>query len=205
MGEVGPPSQQYRSTEVSRSVHRVDEVGRPKSPSRSSEIVRSVHRSQQAGPPKSPRKSGAPRWARAVPSIEAPSSMDGLGFVNGLSRVRQWIEQRDSMDGTMRFYGWNKPFQWIDNRPSITDDFASHFSRKVGNLAMAKCGSGIGRARQIPAAEWRNQGGGRGETECPADAARGAAAAGEVAAAAEVVAGEEKWLFVHDCGYSFAA
>ena len=48
-----------------------------------------------------------------------------------------------------------KSFQWIDNHPSITDDSASHFSRKVGNLAMAKYGNVIGWTRRIPAAEWR--------------------------------------------------
>ena len=63
----------------------------------------------------------------------------------------------------MRFNGWNKSFQWIDNRLSITGVSASHFSRKEGNLARAKCGNGIGWTRRIPAAEWRNSVGGRGE------------------------------------------
>ena len=70
----------------------------------------------------------------------------------------------------MRFNGWNKSFQWIDNRLSITGVSASHFSLKVGNLARAKYENGIGWTRRIPAAEWRNRGGGRGEKETPADA-----------------------------------
>ena len=61
-----------------------------------------------------------PRWAGLVPSIEAPPSMVGLGFVNGWSRVRQWIEQRDSMDGTARLNGWSRPVQWMDNHPPIS-------------------------------------------------------------------------------------
>ena len=78
----------------------------------------------------------------------------------------------------------------------------------------AKCGNGVGWTRRIPAAEWRNRGGGRGETESPADAERGVtppsgplrggfaggyaeaekitAAAEKSASAAEKVAGEEK-------------
>ena len=106
--------------------------------------------------------SNSPRWAGLVPSIEAPSSMDGTGFVKGWTCVRQWIEQRDSMDGTMRFNGWNKSFQWIDNRLSITGVSASHFSRKVGSLALAKCESGGGWTRRIPATEWWNEGNRRG-------------------------------------------
>ena len=38
---------------------------------------------------------------------------------------------------------------------------------------LAKYGNGVGWTRRIPAAEWRNRGGGRGETESPADAERG--------------------------------
>ena len=163
MGELGPPSQQSRYSEVPRSVHRVDEVSPPRLSGRSTDVAQSVQRNRQGG-------RGIQRWAGLVPSIEAPSSMDGTGFVNGWTFVRQWIKQRDSMDGTMRFNGWNKSFQWIDNRPSISCDSASHFSRKVGNLARAKCGNGIGWTRRIPAAEWRNRGGGRSERETPADA-----------------------------------
>ena len=51
-----------------------------------------------------------------------------------------------------------KSFQWIDNHPSITDDSASNFSRKVRNLAMAKYGNVIDWTRRIPAAEGRNRG-----------------------------------------------
>ena len=72
---------------------------------------------------------------------------------------------------------------------------------------MAKCGNGVGWTRRILAAEWRNRGGGRGETESPTDAERGVtppsgplrggfaggyAEAEKIPAAAEKVAGEEK-------------
>ena len=60
------------------------------------------------------------------------------------------------------------------------------------DLVWAKCGNGIGWTRRIPAAEWRNRGGGRGEAEGPAEAEKVAAAAEKSASAAEKVAGEEK-------------
>ena len=71
---------------------------------------------------------------------------------------------------------------------------------------MAKCGNGIGWTRRIPAAEWWNRSGGRGERGSPADAERGCtppsgplrggfaggyAKAEKITAAAEKVAGEE--------------
>ena len=47
-------------------------------------------------------------------------------------------------------------------------------TQSVGSAAAgAKCGNKIDWTRRIPAAEWWNRGGGRGETESPADAERG--------------------------------
>ena len=60
--------------------------------------------------------------------------MNGTGFVNEWTYVRQWIEQRDSMDGTMRFNEWNKSFQWIDNRPSITGGGTAESGRRDGGM-----------------------------------------------------------------------
>ena len=45
--------------------------------------------------------------------------MDGLGFVNGWTRVCQWIEQRNSMDEAKRLNGWNMTVQWMDKHLPI--------------------------------------------------------------------------------------
>ena len=63
-----------------------------------------------------------------------------------------------------------KEHQYYNTKPPWANAAVSLGSIRVWQ---AKCGNGSGWTRRIPAAEWRNRGGGRSKAESPADAERG--------------------------------